>query len=512
MIFTTSLFFLPSIGSASLSIWNFPDKFPEKNNPDPVEKGISILLEELEGERQDKIEEEPISQERIDFHEEKITFPEKPVPLLVKPVKPRKPTKKRVTYDFPIEINSHVEKYLDFFQTRLRPHFEKWLARSGRYVKMMKQVLRAHMIPEDLVYLSMIESGFNPKAFSRSRASGPWQFIKSTGKNYDLRIDRWIDERRDPLKSTMAAARYLSDLYDMFGSWPLALAAYNGGEGRVSRAIARTKTKEFWKLINSKRLFKQETRGYVPKYMAATIIAKDPSRFQFDIDYHSQWKYDEVKVQKGTYLSTIAEAAKISIEEVREYNPELKRSFTPPDLSDYRIKLPVGKKAVFLENYIPGKNRTVPFNRSFKHRVRRGETITSIARDYGVKVSELLEINDLGSRSIIHPGQYILVSDGWSREERGSHRIRRGDTVGTIARKYNVPMQLLLDTNQLHEKSIIRVGDSLFIPEIRKHRIRRGETIGTIARKYAVRMKDLLTANRLTEKSVIRAGHHLLIP
>ncbi|MFQ5597320.1 MAG: LysM peptidoglycan-binding domain-containing protein [Nitrospiria bacterium] len=415
-----------------------------------------------------------------------------------------------VTYDIPIVHNALAGKYITLFQTRLRPHFEKWLARSGRYTEMMREILRDYQLPEDLVYLALIESGFNPKAFSRSRASGTWQFIKGTGKKYGLQIDRWIDERRDPVAATHAAANYLRDLYALFDSWPLALAGYNAGEGRVARAIKRTKTKDFWKLRKS-RLLHRETKNYVPKFMAATMIAKNPKKYGFDVTYHTPWEYDEVEIAKAAYLSSIAKNAGISLKELRKYNPQIKRDVTPPRMPGYRIKLPKGKGDIFLANYSPDEEEDLVIGRSFKHRVRRGETITSIARRYGVSIRRLLETNGLKPRSIIRTGQYILVNDGW-RGGDDKHRIRRGETISTIAVKYNVPMRHLLEVNQLHKKSIIRTGDTLIIPEIRKHTIRRGETIGAIARKYTVRTQDLLRANRLKKGNFIREGRTLIIP
>ena len=177
---------------------------------------------------------------------------------------------------FPIVQNPYVQKWLDFFTVnkRGRRTFEKWMARSTRYIPIIKPILQEHGMPEDLIYLSMIESGFNPRAYSHAHAVGPWQFIRATGKRYGLNVEFWIDERRDIYKSTHAAARYLKDLYTMFGSWYLAAAAYNAGEGKVLRAVKRDQTRDFWKLERNKRNFRAETRNYVPKIIAAAIIAK----------------------------------------------------------------------------------------------------------------------------------------------------------------------------------------------------------------------------------------------
>ncbi|MFQ5950049.1 MAG: LysM peptidoglycan-binding domain-containing protein [Nitrospiria bacterium] len=421
-----------------------------------------------------------------------------------------------VTYDIPIVENKSVERYIVLFQTRLRDHFEKWLIRSGRYVPMMREILHTHGLPQDLVYLALIESGFNPRAFSRSRASGPWQFIKGTGRRYGLRINRWMDERRDPVKSTNAAARYLKDLYEMFGSWPLAMASYNGGEGRVKRALKRTKAKDFWELRTSWRL-RRETRNYVPKFMAAILIAKNPEKYGFHVDYDEPLHYEAVEIRQPTYLSSIAKASGISVKEIKEFNPELKRMITPPHLSNYRLKLPPGKKEVFLANFKPEAEKKVVIGRRFKHRVRKGETATSIARKYGVRVRELLSANSLTRRSIIRAGQYITISDGMG--DTDLHYVRRGETLSTIARRYRVSLRGLLEVNQLRKKSIIRPGQTLIVPDANnyrasghRHRIRRGETVSSIARKYAVGIRQLLKTNRLRKNSIIRAGRYLIIP
>ncbi|MFQ5589279.1 MAG: LysM peptidoglycan-binding domain-containing protein [Nitrospiria bacterium] len=430
-----------------------------------------------------------------------------------------------VTYDMPVAPdNEHVKKYISLFQNRLRPNFEKWLARSGRYMDMIQKTLRENNLPEDLVYLALIESGFSPKAHSKSKASGVWQFMKGTGKRYGLRVDRWIDERRDPIKSTRAAAKYLTELYDMFGSWPLALAGYNAGEGRVYRTIVRVRTRDFWTLRKSRHL-RAETRNYVPKFMAATILAKDPERYGFSIEYEDPWEFDEVEIQHATYLSAIAKYAGISVKELKKYNPELKQNITPPRAPGYKIKLPPGRKEAFLAAYSPDKEEKIFVGRTFKHRVRRGETISSIAAQYGVSTRMLLKTNNLSSRSIIRIGQKILIQE--SPTVAGDrHRIRRGESVSTIASKYRVSIRRLLEANQLSRRSVIRAGDTLIIPSSssrrrasakaggspKRHQIRTGESISTIAQKYAVRMRDLLKANRLTKNSVIRAGHTLIIP
>lgn len=483
---------------------------------------LSALLDEIEESEaiSEEIDDTTLAlDEAIDLDEMVMIGPDPETSLLETPFLsppnsglPDASSQNGMTYDVPIISNTLVEKYITLFQTQLRPHFEKWLVRSGHYIDMMRKILREHDLPEDLVYLALIESGFNPKAFSKARAAGPWQFIQGTGKKYGLRIDQWIDERRDPVKATHAAARYLKDLYEMFGSWPLAMASYNGGEGRVSRAVRGANTEDFWELRKTNFL-RRETKNYIPKFMAATIIAKDPTRHLFSVEYQDPWAFEEVEIEKATYLSSIAKYAGITLNEVRLYNPELKRDVTPPRAPGYRIKLPVGKKETFLASYSPEHEEDLVLGHAFKHRVRRGDSISSIARRYGVSVDLLLETNRLNHSSIIHAGQYVLVSEGWSDGDK--HRIQQGDTLSTIAVRYNVSMRHLLEVNQLHKRSVIRAGDTLIIPiaaERTKHKIRRGETISTIARKYAVRKTDLLRVNSLEKEHFIREGSTLIIP
>lgn len=377
-----------------------------------------------------------------------------------------------ITYDVPIVVNNSVEAHLEYFKTRGRERFELWLSRSGRYIPMMKEILREKELPEDLVYLALIESGFNPYAYSRARASGPWQFMKSTGKRYGLKIDWWIDERRDPKKSTIAAANYLTDLYNMFGSWDLAMASYNGGEGRVQRAMARTKTDDFWQLKKTRHLHK-ETRNYVPKYMAATIIAKNPVEYDFDINYLEPIQYDEVQIEESTDLRVIARCAGVTYEEIKELNPELRKWVTPPNVNRYILKIPTGTKEIFLENYskIPSDEKVI----WERHLVKKGETISFIARKYRVTVDDLKRINLL-KNGVIRKGDHLLIPhapEGTKASIRLAstpltegkhtvyHRIKKGDTLWKIAKNYNVSIASIKEWNRLKSAKDLRAGKSL---------------------------------------------------
>ena len=311
------------------------------------------------------------------------------------------------SFDIPIVINGRVEQFIQFFQTTIRHKFIIWLARSEKYIHFMKGVLKEHGLPEDLVYLSLIESGFDPNAYSRAKAVGLWQFIYLTGKRYGLRSNWWVDERRDPEKSTVAAAKYLKDLYEMFACWYLAAAGYNAGEYKIINAIKRYKTEDFWKLTHY-RYLKRETKDYVPLMIAATLVAKEPEKYGFvDVEYQKPLRYEKVKVPELTDLSHIAKACETSLEEIKDLNPELRRGVTPPNESEYEIKIPFGKKDLFLENF----EAMQPLEKfQFKtHLVKKGETLKGIAKLYRVDLEPLLEINHLSKTSPLSKGTTLLI-------------------------------------------------------------------------------------------------------
>jgi membrane-bound lytic murein transglycosylase D len=317
----------------------------------------------------------------------------------------------------PLLRTARIERHIRYFQTSKRDHFDQWLTRLNHYKPLVEKIFAQFQLPGDLVFLSLVESGFNPKAYSRARAAGPWQFMKATGKIYGLRVDDYVDERRDPIKSTVAAARYLRDLYDLFGTWPLAMAAYNAGERKIQRALRKAKAETFWEIAQTK-FIRRETREYVPRFMAAAIIAKNPGQYGFEEAPADIHQFEEVVVSRPLPLRAIAAATEIPFAELHRLNPELRRDVTPPDDPAYHLKVPVGSRDTVEQALASIKTWTPPL-------------VTAQAkRDRG--------------------------------ERRGWYRVRMGDSLGTIAKRYRVTVEELKARNKLAGRSI-KVGDLLVV-------------------------------------------------
>ncbi len=374
-------------------------------------------------------------------------------------------------YQIPMILNDSVENHMEYFKTRGRDKFQLWLDRSARYIPVMKEIFREKNLPEDLVYIAMIESGFNPYAVSWARAVGPWQFMPATGKLYGLKIDWWIDERKDPIKSTYAAAEHLKDLHNLFGSWSLAMASYNAGAGKVQRAVLRTRSEDFWDLKAS-RYIRPETKNYVPKYMAATIIAKNPEAYGFSISNVTPFKYDEVVMTESTDLRIIARCAGCTYEEIKELNPEIKRWVTPPQYANYVLRIPPGRKESFLANFAAiSPEQTIKWER---HEVMRGETLAKLAKQYNTTPEAIRDINGL-KKNRVTPGKHLLipvnvnsnaqdasfVTSGQSgKQQEILYRVRRGETLSQIATKHNVTVSDIREWNKGIGKSI-RAGQKI---------------------------------------------------
>jgi membrane-bound lytic murein transglycosylase D len=321
-------------------------------------------------------------------------------------------------YNVPIVMDSSVQAHIHYFNTAIHDRFEQWLLRLSRYRPLVDRIFTEFHLPSDLVYLSLVESGFNPYAYSRAKATGPWQFMQGTAKAYGLRVDSYVDERRDPIKSTVAAARYLRDLYDLFGAWPLAMAAYNAGEGKVMRALQKAQAESFSD-ISKTRLIRRETKEYVPRFMAATIIARNPDRYGFTQEAAEPHQFDEAIVTRSVHFRAIANVTGIPYEELRLLNPELRRDATPPGDETYHLKVPVGTKAkveqlldripTYKFPQLPAKTQLVTGGTSRWYKVRLGDTLEKVSKRFRIPLKTLKTKNNL-SGPTIRPGDFLVIS------------------------------------------------------------------------------------------------------
>ena len=341
--------------------------------------------------------------------------------------------KKVADYSYNEMAVKEISKNISLFTEKYKERFAIYLKRSGKYTELMREILKESDIPDQLVFLPLIESGFNAYAYSRARAVGYWQFISSTAQKYGLKINWWRDERRDPVKSTVAAARYLRDLYEMFDSWILAMAAYNAGEGKIARALKKTKTDDYWTLLKTKHI-KKETKNYVPKFIAASLIADSPKDFGFeDIEYNAPLSYDTVTLTSPVDLEVAAQCAETSVEIIQELNPELRRWCTPPDVQEYTLRIPPDSRDTFLENLmnIPEEERlTMDF-----YRVRKGDTFTKIAKKTGFPMQVILDLNNMEKVMLLQIGMKIYIPP------RGKYIPDRGDRVPVRKASYQYKKQ-----------------------------------------------------------------------
>ncbi len=305
---------------------------------------------------------------------------------------------RRLQFSKDVVENRQVRHFINYYSNTGKNRFRELLSRSGRYMPMIAKVLSQEGLPEELGYLALLESEFLVNTTSRNGAVGLWQFIATTGRRYGLQIDEWIDERRDPVKSTRAAAAYLKELHNYFGRWYLATAAYNAGPGTIDKALQQSGAKDFWS-IKAKAQLSEETRNFVPKFVAIALIAMDPKKYGFDnISYEASLDYEEIQLKEPMNLAVLAAMAGSNVATIRELNPALLRPSTPPAATSFRVNLPVGKAEAFLAKMNDkGIEKEVASARLVTHEVKKGETLFSIARHYGLEVRALMEWNSLKS-------------------------------------------------------------------------------------------------------------------
>jgi peptidoglycan lytic transglycosylase D len=316
---------------------------------------------------------------------------------------------RRLQFSQQVIDNPKVRHFINYYSNTGKIRFRELLRRSGRYMPMIAKVLSQEGLPEELGYLALLESEFVVDTASRNGAVGLWQFIAPTARRYGLRIDEWIDERRDPVKSTRAAAAYLKDLHDYFGRWYLATAAYNAGPGTIDKALRQSGAKDFWS-IKAKAQLSEETRNFVPKFVAIALIAMDPRKYGFDdIQYDTPLDYEEIELKSPMTLAALADIAETNVAAIRDLNPALLRPFTPPGEMSFRLHLPVGKSAVYLTKASEKvlEKQAEPA-RLVTHEVKKGETLISIARRYGMEVRALMEFNGLKT-SRLRIGQRLRI-------------------------------------------------------------------------------------------------------
>lgn len=402
------------------------------------------------------------------------------------------PEAQAISFDIPMIVNEKVLGWVEIFKERspFRKSFVGGYERYGWYEPMIHRIFDEEGLPADLIYLAFLESTYKTSAYSRARAKGIWQFMIPTGREYGLKVNRYVDERSHPEKSTRAAARYLKDLYATFGDWHLAMAAYNTGAGNVLRAQKRSGKTAFWDLAKTKHM-RTETKNFVPAILALALMSKDPATYGFEaVEHGPELRTDRVTVDGPTKLSLVARLAGVTEDEIRFLNPHLRMGVTPPGERDYEVLVPRGRATQFIAAYqaLPEQEKRAKLAQV--HRVARGETLQTIAGRYGTTVQELVFVNRIKNPNRLSVGTELTVpslgevsalratSRATSRPSRlegaradeadqkeGApyHVIRRGDTLSAIARSYGVPLKSLLSWNSMTERTVLRPGTRIVV-------------------------------------------------
>lgn len=467
------------------------------------------------------------------------------------PVKPILAMTGTVTFDIPMSDDERVGEWVNHLQGRGSAWFAKWLSRSTRYVPLFWEILEQYGLPKDLVFLSMIESGFSPKAYSWAHAAGAWQFMPATGRQYGLRVEFWVDERRDFVKATHAAARHLRDLHDYFGDWHLAWAAYNAGTGRMNKAIRGSGTNDYWRIARTWHI-RRETAHYVPKLLAAAIVSKQPEKFGFGaVEYLPPLAWEILTVTVATDLKTLASACGLEHhEELDLLNPALRVGVTPPGEA-WEVRVPPGMAEpcrAGLEAMAPEVRLTFRY-----HELSPGESLATLAKRYRTTPEAILAFHEIEAAQLedfselavpvplavaaevpIRAPPFRPLRTGKYGPDGGQvriHVVRPGESLWTIARRYGVSLQKLRLWNGLWKKTSLRAGQQVRIyggraeprPEAQaarpgaaskapqSHRVRSGESLWSIAQRYGTTVERLAAANKLGKNAALQVGQVLRI-
>jgi membrane-bound lytic murein transglycosylase D len=397
-------------------------------------------------------------------------------------------------HDIPIPLNQRVLAFIELFQGRLHDFLEEGMRRGTRYLPMIQSVFRAEGLPLDLAYVPLVESAFKPNALSRAHAKGVWQFMRGTGMENGLRQDWYIDERSDPEKATVAAAKYLTTLANLFdGDWHLALASYNGGPGRLQRAMNKARLNDFWRLAEKPRLLPRETRDYVPMILAAIVIARNPAQYGFDFEPEPPHAYETVTLPRPVDLRRVAEWTGTTIDDVQALNPELRRWTTPVNDDAYALKVPVGTAEAVKARLDEAPATDLASLRYYT--VKKGETLTTVARKLGVKRADLAEANYLNLSSPVKPGQQLMIPH---------------EATVLMAARTDRPVPVA-DSRAIATDAVVPAMASTASDRIRiYYQVKEGDTLVSIARSFKTSVASLQTWNRMPN-SQIRAGQRLTI-
>lgn len=405
----------------------------------------------------------------------------------------------------PVEMNPLVERWIQYFQSKGRPHMERYLARSSRYMNLMKRILRKNGLPEDLIYIALIESGFSSRATSHAAAVGYWQFIRGTGKRYGLEISALVDERRDPVLATQAAAEYFKGLYSVFGSWYLSMASYNVGENRVKREVTQTSTHDFWELARQRRL-PRETINYVPKFVAARLIAKNPEKYGFiDIDYEPPIEFEVIKVDRPLNLRVMAEKMGMEYSDFKTLNPKFKGEIAPARNDALELRIPVGQKEVAMaaaqQSFVSQVAYVADAGETQVHKVRSGDSLHTIARKYRTTVAWLRDTNDLKAGRPLRIGQRLMVPDHGDRRRpaKPSVAMTGNNIKGTGEASEPDRVKAKQNTEVVTQKGVYYI-------------VQKGDTLSSIAEEYDSSVGELRRMNKLSKGATIKVGAKIRVP